>query len=285
MKSVYPCLNLKKNKDDFNEKYKAAFIEMRSRPYYNEEADQQASLLYYANLPSPPTYDSLNALLFSTYNHAKRRINLFPVVDRQPDGTLRCIYSNQLLEDEGCNRLEKSNEEHCLPQSWHEGSLTHPGADMHQLFASGISANSFRKNLPFGQGHRPVEEKEGGTIYPEAGGLPSVFLPRFNHGACARATLYIFVTYKVSVHPERFSKECLPWLIQTATNEPVTLWEKHRNAELFRLQGNRNPFIDHPEWSLQLDFSDAFSGGYLFLVLCCDAKDHVNKIILLKEEK
>jgi len=24
--------------------------------------------------------------------------------------------------------------------------------------------------------------------------------------------------------------------------------ERHRNAEIQKLQGNRNPFIDHPEW-------------------------------------
>jgi endonuclease G len=28
--------------------------------------------------------------------------------------------------------------------------------------------------------------------------------------------------------------------------EPVSEWERHRNAAIFARQGNRNPFIDHP---------------------------------------
>jgi endonuclease I len=28
--------------------------------------------------------------------------------------------------------------------------------------------------------------------------------------------------------------------------EPVTEWERHRNAAIFDRQGNRNHFIDHP---------------------------------------
>ena len=39
-------------------------------------------------------------------------------------------------------------------------------------------------------------------------------------------------------------RSCWSWHEQ----EPVTLWEQHRNAAIFERQGNRNPFIDHPEW-------------------------------------
>lgn len=29
---------------------------------------------------------------------------------------------------------------------------------------------------------------------------------------------------------------------------PVTVYERHRNARIHARQGNRNPFIDNPDW-------------------------------------
>jgi hypothetical protein len=31
--------------------------------------------------------------------------------------------------------------------------------------------------------------------------------------------------------------------------EPVSEWERHRNVAIYARQGNRNAFIDHPEWA------------------------------------
>ena len=48
-------------------------------------------------------------------------------------------------------------------------------------------------------------------------------------------------------------KESVEWMIEVAQEE-VSEWEKHRNQELYRLQGNRNPFIDFPELAKQINF-------------------------------
>ena len=37
-------------------------------------------------------------------------------------------------------------------------------------------------------------------------------------------------------------------LVAWHETDPVGLWERHRNAAISERQGNRNPFIDHPEW-------------------------------------
>ena len=37
-----------------------------------------------------------------------------------------------------------------------------------------------------------------------------------------------------------------PW----RSGDPVSEWERHRNAAIYARQGNRNPFIDHPEWAV-----------------------------------
>ena len=37
-------------------------------------------------------------------------------------------------------------------------------------------------------------------------------------------------------------------LKQWAADDPPSLHELHRNRQIEKIQGNRNPFIDHPEW-------------------------------------
>lgn len=74
----------------------------------------------------------------------------------------------------------------------------------------------------------------------------------------ARSTLYILLCYKNSANPAYLPKQTLPWLINEASTQEVTLWEKHRNQELYRLQGNRNPFIDFPEWASIVDFTEGW---------------------------
>ncbi len=37
-------------------------------------------------------------------------------------------------------------------------------------------------------------------------------------------------------------------LLKWNEQDPVSEWEKQRNEKIFNIQGNRNPFIDHPEW-------------------------------------
>ena len=37
-------------------------------------------------------------------------------------------------------------------------------------------------------------------------------------------------------------------LLQWHKQDPVDEYEKQRNEKIYEIQGNRNPFIDHPEW-------------------------------------
>ena len=43
-----------------------------------------------------------------------------------------------------------------------------------------------------------------------------------------------------------------PMLLTWHQQEPVSLWEKHRNAAISARQGNRNPFVDRPGWADEL---------------------------------
>ena len=249
-----------KNAAKFILKYIYSFLTMRQRPYYDEIQDRIDQDIYYQGLTdyqglTELTYDNLHHLVSSTYSHGDRRIGLWALIDRQEDGTIRCAYSNEVVETPECVRCCKSDEEHLVPQSWHKGSQTHPGQDMHQIFIVSKSANGSRGNYVFGEvdGTTPTH-KVGGWVYSNEGDRKR-FVPHHNVGAVCRATLYTLVAYEHTFHQSYFPSESLEWIINKAVTEPVTLWEKHRNQELFKLQTNRNPFIDHPEWASQIDYT------------------------------
>lgn len=101
-------------------------------------------------MSNPTNYEELHKLVSSTFRHARRRENIFPIVDRQPDYTLRCVYSGKILSDAEGNNLEKCDEEHSFPQSYQRGMRAGTGRDMHAIFAAFKSANGSRGNTPFG---------------------------------------------------------------------------------------------------------------------------------------
>ena len=215
-------------------------------PYYDKVSDEWNKEKYYGSLKGEPNYEELHQLVSSTFRHARRRQNIFPIVDRQPDMTLRCVYSGKILSDAEGNMLEKCDEEHSFPQSYQRGTRSGTGRDMHAIFAAFKSANGSRGNIPFGiysEEQKPLEKDAYGTVFS---GKPKTYIPKMNSGAVARSTLYILLCYKGCANPHYLPPQTLPWLIQEASSTEVSLWEKHRNQELYRLQGNRNPFIDYP---------------------------------------
>eukprot|EP00211_Chloroparvula_japonica_P007011 CAMPEP_0119157838 /NCGR_PEP_ID=MMETSP1310-20130426/52959_1 /TAXON_ID=464262 /ORGANISM="Genus nov. species nov., Strain RCC2339" /LENGTH=391 /DNA_ID=CAMNT_0007150457 /DNA_START=215 /DNA_END=1389 /DNA_ORIENTATION=+ len=326
-------------RNKFFRQYYIAYLEMRSRPYYDEVADGKARAEYYAvqspdqldlgpfmqaSANAPPVcpsvlYDRLNALLSSTYRPSRRRVPLWAVIDRHEDGALRCAYSGASVEPPlesccaelatgtpsaaipGLGRLQKADEEHVTPQSWHRGSSLHPGRDMMQIFVVCKKANGSRGNRLFGLSPGAARtEKTGGYVTPNldpdeetggehaAEGAPgadgtkatrkgkagakkatkkatkkkkkkNLFCPKINAGAVARAVLYTLVCYRHTFHKEYFSTKRLEWLVVTASTEPVSRWELHRHAELARLQGARNPFVDFPHWARLVNFDRSFA--------------------------
>jgi endonuclease G, mitochondrial len=44
-------------------------------------------------------------------------------------------------------------------------------------------------------------------------------------------------------------------LLHWHARHEVTDYERHRNAAIHAIQGNRNPLIDFPGWAERIDFS------------------------------
>ncbi|MZG54540.1 MAG: hypothetical protein F3743_08800 [Nitrospinae bacterium] len=62
-------------------------------------------------------------------------------------------------------------------------------------------------------------------------------------GNIARAYLYMSYQYKISLREDQ-EDMLRKWHFE----DPPDDWEEIRNDRIEAIQGNRNPFIDHPEW-------------------------------------
>jgi len=155
------------------------------------------------------------------------------------------------------------NCEHVVPQSWFERAEPMRG-DLHHLFACQTRCNSFRGNTPYeefaGYPHRgPAGAPAlGPDLSPTPPGSltlrvisdqcgrreTSGFEPAHGKGAAARALFYFLLRY-TGLADEFPSPRAAP-LLTWHEEDPVTEWERHRNAAIHVRQGNRNPFVDHP---------------------------------------
>jgi len=54
-------------------------------------------------------------------------------------------------------------------------------------------------------------------------------------------------------------KDRLKTIIDWAKSDKVDRWERHRNAEIQKVQGNRNPLIDFPELVDKINFEKGWA--------------------------
>jgi endonuclease I len=139
------------------------------------------------------------------------------------------------------------NTEHTWPKSRFIGSSQarkNQLSDLHHLFPADKRANTSRSNVKFGR-------VEGGSYVNKSctlslrGQSPSgefIFQPpRAHRGNVARALFYFSVVYNAPISAEE--EEVLR---EWHENDPVDSFERWRNGEIEKIQGNRNPFIDDP---------------------------------------
>ncbi|MBV2169573.1 MAG: endonuclease [Bdellovibrio sp.] len=139
------------------------------------------------------------------------------------------------------------NVEHTWPQSRFSGRHNKglQKADLHHLFPTDTQLNSIRGNYTFGEVTQDSQKLKCpvSRFGRPASGNREVFEPPKNHkGNVARALFYFSLRYDLPITPgeEAFLKK---W----SKEDPVDEDEVRRNNEIFRVQGNRNPFVDFPE--------------------------------------
>jgi endonuclease G, mitochondrial len=238
---------------------------VESTEYYDPAADQKIASEFYANLDGLTGQERMQALrgLVSSAHtpepkgyHFTVAAHLYKTVDRHQDGTVRSVYNKEPIKlykypDISLDTLSEKelsaipgacasspevigawlafqhgnaelNCEHVVPQSYFDKAEP-MRSDLHHLYACDIQDNSSRGSTPYGR-YQPV----GGR------------------GEVARATLYFMLRYPDVKTPYRAAD--VEMLKQWSEADPPETFEKRRNHEIQKVQGNRNPFIDHPEW-------------------------------------
>ncbi|MGE0266578.1 MAG: endonuclease [Candidatus Obscuribacterales bacterium] len=275
------------------EKAMLQFLEARDRPYYAEDEDARDRDSYYSEIDFQAGSDklakSLSKLLSQT--HKSRRYspgkNLYPWVDLYPDYTLRSIYTmdkfNALelinesirMEENFLKSMERAesqlegqmrdlemahleaslayNCEHSVPQSWFNKREPMKG-DLHHLFTCEARANGFRGNAKFTDFEDYDNPDQDREVVKEGWGKleRNEFEPYLGKGQVARGTLYFLLRYPGEISKSNYD---LDVLLDWHESYPPSLYEKHRNAAIFEMQGNRNPLIDFPEEAASIGFS------------------------------
>jgi endonuclease G len=78
------------------------------------------------------------------------------------------------------------------------------------------------------------------------------FEPAHGKGPAARAVFYFCLRYPGAIGPAELPPDRFAILVDWHDQVPVSEWERHCNAAIFARQGNRNPFVDHPEWAMEV---------------------------------
>jgi len=202
-------------------------------------------------------YDTSTSVWWYTY---------FKTTDWHPDGYFWDMYSNNKRPTYISSVM---NREHCMPRSWWGTSSNYStfdaNGDLVNLSPSDAEANSAKSNYPLGiVGTASFDNgvvKVGNNTYPGYTGL--VFEPANQYkGDFARTYMYMVTCYEdyhsywrgtgTSSMLDRntypvFKQWAIKMLLEWSRNDPVSDKEINRNDGVYRIQQNRNPFIDHPE--------------------------------------
>lgn len=153
------------------------------------------------------------------------------------------------------------NREHSLPKSWWGGDQVEAYTDLNHLYPSDATANTAKNNFPLGEVLKASFNngvcKVGTPQSGMGGGCQSVFEPADEYkGDFARTYFYMATcyqdynwkyTYMLSNSSDlTLSKWAYDMLLKWSREDPVSEKEINRNEAVFKIQNNRNPFIDNP---------------------------------------
>lgn len=156
------------------------------------------------------------------------------------------------------------NREHSWPQSWFN-SGSPMKTDMFHVVPSDGYTNGQRGSYPYGEVSSATwtstnGSKKGSCVYPGYSG--TVFEPIDEYkGDFARGFFYMSTRYYTEDGSWQTNSmvdgaDILPWaqnlLMEWHIDDPVSTKEINRNNGIYAIQNNRNPYIDHPEFAVEI---------------------------------
>jgi len=190
-----------------------------------------------------------------------------------PGGNPAYIYS--FLTDQCGNYSAEGdcyNREHSFPQSWFNDAAPMV-TDLFQIYPTDGYVNGKRSNYPYGEVTSPSWISTNGCKLGNCsftGYSGTVFEPVDEYkGDLARTYFYMMTRYMDIAdgwNSDMLSgNDLAPWakelLVKWNSEDPVSQKEEDRNNAVYQIQDNRNPYIDHPEytdliWGLPSELSE-----------------------------
>lgn len=222
---------------------------------------------YYSSLTGKREAELKNALHTLLYNHTEvssytalpdyfRKTDVYPRTDSRY-GQWWEMYSDIPLY---VNTFWGLNREHSFPKSWWGGSENTPAyVDLNHLYPSEKEANMAKSNYPLGEVQNASFDngvsRVGTPVAGQGGGARAVFEPADEYkGDFARTYFYMVCCYQ-NLHwrytymvNNNTYPTLNPWsidlLMRWHRDDPPSQKEISRNEEVYKVQANRNPFID-----------------------------------------
>ena len=187
-------------------------------------------------------------------------------IDSYDGDYVECIYTGERLgKDNSGSASGQWNKEHIWAKSHGFNDEKYNAySDLHHLRVSEARINSLRSNSYFDIVSNPTNTDDYGNKWTS-----TVFEPRDEvKGDIARMLLYMVVRYddstldleltndKALASEAETGKEGYIGILNTILKwnfeDPVDSRELYRNEQIYEVQGNRNPFIDHSELAYYL---------------------------------
>ena len=209
-----------------------------------------------STLSSDELFESLQTLMRETHDYVSSYDDCHYKASQTDcqngDGSVSLIYtgySATMSQWNGWNR------EHVWPQSLGGNSTVGGGADLHHIRPSDAGVNSSRGNKKYGDSGSNPSEKYGTD--PAVGVLGGTYNSNYFEpldsvkGDVARICLYVYVRWNSDWGASNITSvfQSIDVLLEWCELDPVDTWEMGRNEVVGAIQGNRNVFIDYPEYA------------------------------------
>ena len=206
------------------------------------------------------------AFLYTIYTTSDIKPNgkVWDMYSDNPGGTPPYTFNFGQTCGNYSNEGDCYNREHSWPQSWFNSSSPMV-SDAFHVYPTDGKVNGIRSNYPYGEVTTPSittlnGSKLGPCTFP--GYTGTVFEPIDEYkGDFARTYFYMCTRYYTEdsgwqTNDMITGANLKPWALELMKKwnqqDPVSAKEIARNNAVFAHQGNRNPFIDHPEYACMI---------------------------------